>query len=220
MDWQALGVSLRLAGLTTLLLAAFGLPLSWWIAQSPSTPRRLVAAVTLLPLMLPPTVLGFYLLLALGPTTAFGRVLIRITGHPLAFTFTGLVIGSMLYSLPFAVQPLVAGFSALDRESLDAAATLGAGPWQRFWRVGVPGTRSALMASLLLIFAHTMGEFGVVLMIGGSIPGQTRTLALALYDQVQDFQYAQAQHTALLLIGVSALALLALYRLTPIRSPR
>jgi molybdate transport system permease protein len=166
-----------------------------------------------LPLVLPPTVLGFYLLVLLGPTTAPGRLLVRIFGHPLSFTFTGLVIGSVIYSLPFAVQPLALGFSAVPQIMLDTAATLGADRWQQFRRVALPMSLASLAGAAALVFAHTVGEFGVVLMLGGNIPGATRTLSIAIYDQVQDFDYAAAYHTALTLIGLSLAALFALDRM-------
>ncbi len=160
---------------------------------------------------LPPTVLGFYLLVGLGPLTAFGRFLIRIVGHPLAFTFTGLVIGSVIFSLPFAVQPLVAGFSNIDRNLIDTASVLGASPWTVFRRIIAPLSRAAFLTSTILTFTHTVGEFGVVLMLGGDIPGVTRTLSIAIYDQVQDAQYAAANRTALWLVALSFLALFAIY---------
>jgi molybdate transport system permease protein len=211
MDMEALSVTLRLAAVTTLLLLAIAIPLAWWIAHGRSRTRAAVQMLTLLPLVLPPTVLGFYLLVWLGPSTLAGRVLIRLLGHPLAFSFSGLVVGSVLYSLPFAVQPLVTGFSAVPLAWLETAATLGAGPWQRFVRVVLPSSRNSLLAAAALVFAHTVGEFGVVLMIGGNIPGSTRTLSLSVYDQVQGFDYAAANRTALLLIALSLCGLAALY---------
>jgi len=211
MDTQALLLTLRLAAVTTLLLLAISLPLARWIAFGRSRLRHAVEALAALPLVLPPTVLGFYLLVALGPATGFGRVVTRLLGHPLAFSFTGLVIGSVIYSLPFAVQPLVAGFRGVDRAYLETASVLGASPLRAFLRVVLPLARPALIASIVLSFTHTVGEFGVVLMLGGNIPGATRTLSIALYDQVQDFNYVEADHTALLLISLSFLALLLIY---------
>ena len=210
-DTQALGVTLRLAAVTTVVLLAVALPLAWWIAHGRSRARAPVQLLTMLPLVLPPTVLGFYLLVLLGPSTAAGRMWIATFGHPLAFSFGGLVLGSVLYSLPFAVQPLVAGFSAVPVEWLETAATLGAGPWQRFVRIVLPVTRPSLLAAAALVFAHTVGEFGVVLMIGGNIPGTTRTLSLAIYDQVQGFDYGAANRTAALLLALSLCGLAALY---------
>jgi molybdate transport system permease protein len=176
-----------------------------------------VQAMVALPLVLPPTVLGYYLLIALGPLTAPGRLLVRVLGHPLAFSFSGLLIGSVLYSLPFAVQPLVAGFSSVDRAYVEAAEGLGASPWRTFWSVVLPLTRGSLLTSAVLAFTHTVGEFGVVLMLGGNIPGATRTLSISLYDQVQDFNYAAANRTALLLLAVSLVALLVIYLLPSVR---
>jgi molybdate transport system permease protein len=167
--------------------------------------------VVALPLVLPPTVLGFYLLVALGPLTAPGRLIIRLLGHPLAFSFGGLVVGSVLYSLPFAVQPLVAGFRAIDVALLEVAATLGASPWRAFRTITLPLARPSLVAAAVLTFTHTVGEFGVVLMLGGNIPGATRTLSIALYDQVQDFNYAAANRTAEVLLAFSLVTLIVVY---------
>jgi molybdate transport system permease protein len=211
MDTAAIALTLRLAFVTTACLLLVATPLALWIASGHSPARRVVQALVALPLVLPPTVLGFYLLVGLGPLTAFGRALIRVIGHPLAFTFTGLAIGSMLFSLPFAVQPLVAGFSGVDAGLIDTARVLGASPWTVFRRIMAPLSRAAFLASAVLTFTHTVGEFGVVLMVGGDIPGVTRTLSIALYDQVQDSQYAAANRAALWLVGLSFLALLLLY---------
>ena len=212
MDTQALWLTLRLALSTTALLMLIALPLARWIAAGTGVFRSLTQAVVALPLVLPPTVVGFYLLVALGPLTAPGRLIIRLLGHPLAFSFEGLVIGSMLYSLPFAVQPLVAGFRAIDRSYLETAAGLGATPWKVFVSIVLPLAKHSLATSAILTFTHTVGEFGVVLMLGGNIPGATRTLSIALYDQVQDFNYAAANRTALALLIVSVAALLVIYR--------
>jgi molybdate transport system permease protein len=211
MDIQALLLTLRLAAVTTLILLAIALPLAWWLARSGSRLRPVVEALSALPLLLPPTVLGFYLLVMLGPETAMGRALMAVLGHPLAFTFSGLVVGSVLYSFPFAVQPLTAGFRAVDAAALEDAALLGASPWQVFRTVALPVARPAVMTAAVLAFMHTVGEFGVVLMLGGNIPGATRTLSIALYDSVEEFDFASANHTALLLIVLSFLALLAIY---------
>jgi molybdate transport system permease protein len=211
MDTQALWLTLRLALTTTALLLVIALPLAWWIASGTSVARALVQAVVALPLVLPPTVLGFYLLVALGPLSAPGRLIIRLLGHPLAFSFAGLVAGSVLYSLPFAVQPLVAGFRAVDTALLEVAATLGAGPWHAFRTITLPLARPSLVAAAVLTFTHTVGEFGVVLMLGGNIPGATRTLSIALYDQVQDFNYAAANRTAEVLLAFSLVTLIVVY---------
>lgn len=211
MDFEALWLTLRLAASTTAILLVVALPLAWWIASGKGAGRAVVQALVALPLVLPPTVLGFYLLVMLGPLTAPGRVLTRIFGHPLAFSFSGLLVGSVLYSLPFAVQPLVAGFAVVDRGYVEAAAALGASPWRTFWSVVMPLTRGSLLTSAVLAFTHTVGEFGVVLMLGGNIPGATQTLSISLYDQVQDFHYKAANQTALALVAVSLAALILIY---------
>jgi molybdate transport system permease protein len=211
MDFEALWLTLRLAVGTTVILLAVALPLAWWIASGRGAGRALVQAVVALPLVLPPTVLGFYLLVALGPLSAPGRLLVRVLGHPLAFSFSGLLVGSVIYSLPFAVQPLVSGFAAVDGAYVEAAAGLGASPWRTFWSVVLPLTRGSLLTSAVLAFTHTVGEFGVVLMLGGNIPGATRTLSISLYDKVQEFNYAAANRTALVLVAVSLAALLLIY---------
>ena len=220
MDTPALLLTLRLALTTTAVLLFVAVPLAWWIASGSGAHRALVQAVVALPLVLPPTVLGFYLLVALGPVNAPGRMLIRVIGHPLAFSFSGLLVGSILYSLPFAVQPLVAGFSAVDRAYLEAAEGLGVPPSVAFTRIALPLTRGSLVAASVLTFTHTVGEFGVVLMLGGNIPGATRTLSIALYDQVQDFNYADANRTAALLLLFATLALAAIYLAPGMRTRR
>jgi molybdate transport system permease protein len=212
MDYEALRLTLRLALSTTALLLLIALPLAWWFAAGRGVVRALLQAVVALPLVLPPTVLGFYLLVALGPLTAPGRLIIRLLGHPLAFSFAGLVVGSVLYSLPFAVQPLVAGFRAVDPTLLEAAATLGASPARAFRSITLPLAKPSLVTAAVLTFTHTVGEFGVVLMLGGNIPGATRTLSISLYDQVQDFNYAAANHTAAILLAFSLLTLIFVYR--------
>jgi molybdate transport system permease protein len=211
MDFEALWLTLRLAASTTAILLLIALPLAWWIASGKGAGRAVVQALVALPLVLPPTVLGFYLLVMLGPLTAPGRILTRIFGHSLAFSFSGLLVGSVLYSLPFAVQPLVAGFGVVDHGYVEAAATLGASPWRTFWSVVMPLTRGGLLTSAVLAFTHTVGEFGVVLMLGGNIPGATQTLSISLYDQVQDFNYKAANQTALVLVVVSLAALIVIY---------
>jgi len=211
MDVDALLLTLRLALTTTAVLLTLGVPLAWWIARRRGAWQAVVQAVVALPLVLPPTVIGFYLLIALGPLTPMGRLFMRWSGHPLAFSFSGLLVGSILYSLPFAVQPLVAGFLAVDEGYLEASAGLGAAPGKTFRQVALPMARGSLVTAAVLTFTHTVGEFGVVLMLGGNIPGATRTLSIALYDQVQEFDYAAANRTALLLLGVALLSLLAIY---------
>jgi molybdate transport system permease protein len=217
MDLEALWLTLRLAASTTAILLLIALPLAWWIASGRGAMRALVQAIVALPLVLPPTVLGFYLLIAMGPLTAPGRLLIRIFGHPLAFSFAGLLVGSVLYSLPFAVQPLVAGFEAVDRGYIEAAAGLGTSPARVFFSVVLPMARASLLTSTVLAFTHTVGEFGVVLMLGGNIPGATRTLSISLYDLVQDGNYAAANRTALALMGFAMAALVVIYLLPSVR---
>lgn len=211
MDIQALGLTLRLAALTTALLLLLAIPLAFWIVFTRSRWRPLIEAVTTLPLLLPPTVLGFYLLVLLGPRTVVGRVWISLTGHPLAFSFSGLVIGSMIYSLPFAVQPLVAGFSGVDAALIEQARLLGASRMRLLQQIMLPLSARSVVTAAVLCFTHTVGEFGVVLMIGGDIPGATRTLSISIYDQVQDFAYAQANRTALILVLIALAALAFLY---------
>ena len=211
MDLAALGLTLRLATVTTVCLLIVGTPLAYWIASRRTFSRRIAQAAVALPLVLPPTVLGFYLLVWLGPARAPGRALIHLIGHPLAFTFSGLVVGSVLYSLPFAVQPLVLAFSHVDRNLTDVAATLGASPLTIFRRIILPLSRTGFLTAAVLTFAHTVGEFGVVLMLGGDIPGVTRTLSISIYDQVQELNYSAADRTALLLVAISFLALLLIY---------
>jgi len=211
MDWQAFALSLRLATVTTAILLAIAVPLAALIVLGRGRWLAAVEALATLPMVLPPTVLGFFLLVLLGPRTAFGRGIASMLGHPLAFSFDGLVVGSVIYSLPFAVQPLVAGFSSVDSALVDAARLLGAGPVRLVSSILIPLARRSLLAAVVLSLLHTIGEFGVVLMLGGDIPGATRTLSIVLYDQVEDFDYAAAGHTALLLLGLSALALVAIY---------
>lgn len=212
MDQQAAFLTFRLAILTTLILLAISVPLGYWLAYGKARWRPLVEAAVALPLVLPPTVLGFYLLVLMGPRTAAGRALAMVFGHTLAFSFSGLLAGSVIFSLPFAVQPIASGFRSVDREILEAAELLSPGRGKILTRVLLPLVRPFLLTAAVLAFTHTVGEFGVVLMIGGGIPGVTRTLSISIYDQVQDFAYAQANHTALLLLSLSFLALLIIYR--------
>jgi molybdate transport system permease protein len=218
MDWQAFALSLRLAAVTTAILLAIAIPLATLIVLGRSRWLAAVEALATLPMVLPPTVLGFFLLVLLGPRTAFGRGISALLGHPLAFSFDGLVVGSVIYSLPFAVQPLVAGFASVDTALVDAARLLGAGPVRIVSSILIPLARRSLLAAVVLSFLHTIGEFGVVLMLGGDIPGATRTLSIVLYDQVENFNYAAAGRTALLLLGFSVLFLAAIYSKTPNRA--
>lgn len=213
MDWQALWLTIRLATLVAGLLFVLGLPIAYWIAFSRWRWKFFVEAVVGLPIVLPPTVLGFYLLVALGPRSPLGRVWIALSGHTLAFTFSGLVIGSIIYSLPFAVQPFATAFAAVDSRLLAASAVLGASRLRTFWRVVLPLSLPGLLTGVGLSFAHTAGEFGVVLMIGGNIPGVTRTVSIDIYDRVQSFDYASASETALALLVFSFIVLVLLYGL-------
>ena len=198
--WQAFALTVELALVVSVILLIAGLPLAYWIAFSRWRWKFLVEAVVALPIVLPPTVLGFYVLVALGSRSPLGRWWQSLTGHTLAFTFAGLVIGSILYSLPFAVQPFAAAFSAVDRRLLAASSILGASQARTFLRVIAPLSVPGLVTGVALAFAHTMGEFGVVLMIGGNIPGITRTVSIDIYDQVQASNYAGANAMALLLL--------------------
>jgi len=213
MDWQALWLTIRLAVLVAAILVVVGLPIAYWVTYSRWRWKFLAEAAVALPIVLPPTVLGFYVLLALGPRSPLGRGWEALTGHTLAFTFEGLVIGSIIYSLPFAVQPFAASFSAVDRRLIAASATLGASKPRTFFRVILPLSVSGLVTGVALSFAHTMGEFGVVLMVGGNIPGVTRTVSIDIYDKVQAFNYAAANATALLLLAISFVVLSVVYAL-------
>ncbi len=210
-------LTLELAAVTTAVLLLLAIPLAGWIALGRTRLRYVAEAIVALPLVLPPTVLGFYLLVGLGPTTAIGRAITKLLGHTLAFSFSGLVVGSILYSLPFAVQPIVAGLRAVDPVYLEAAATLGASPRRAFVRIALPLARGSFLTAAVLTFTHTIGEFGVVLMLGGSIPGRTRTLSIALYNLVESSDFTTANTLALTLLSFSTLALLLLYALPLLR---
>jgi molybdate transport system permease protein len=210
-DWLALATTLKLAGVTTLVLLILGTPIAWWLARSRARLTVAVEAVVALPLVLPPTVLGFYMLVMLGPKGAIGGTLEAMGLHHLAFTFTGLVVASTLYSLPFMVQPLKDAFAAVGASMTETAATLRAGPWDRFFSVVVPLSRRGFLTALTLTFAHTVGEFGVVLMVGGNIPGETRVLSIAIYDHAESLDYASAHVLSGGLLAASFLLLLAVY---------
>jgi len=210
-DCQAFWLTLQLAVVVSAALLVLGLPVAYWIAFSKRRWKFLVEAVVALPIVLPPTVLGFYVLVALGPRSPVGRWWITLTGHTLAFTFSGLVIGSILYSLPFAVQPFAASFAGVDRRLIAASATLGASPLRTFFRVIAPLSLPGLITGVALSFAHTMGEFGVVLMVGGNIPGVTRTVSIDIFDRVQASDYSGANQTALLLLVLCFLMLAVVY---------
>jgi len=190
--WSPIRLTLELASITTVVLLIVGTPIAWWLARSKARWKEAVAAVVALPLVLPPTVLGFYLLIALGPNGPGGAIGGLFGLRTLAFTFGALVIGSVIYSMPFVVQPIRNAFEAFGERPLEVAATLRASPWDAFWTVAVPLARPGFMTGAVLGFAHTVGEFGVVLMIGGNIPGQTRVLSVAVYDYVESLQWAQA----------------------------
>jgi molybdate transport system permease protein len=211
MNLEPLVLSFRLAAIVSLLLLAIGLPVAYWLAFAKWRGKFLIEAVVALPLVLPPTVLGFYALVALGPHGLLGRMWESVFGHALAFTFGGLVIASIFYSFPFAVQPLVAAFESLDRRLLDASAVLGAGRARTFLRVIVPLAWPGIVTALVLSFAHTLGEFGVVLMVGGNLPGITRTVSIDIYDRVQALDYSAARAMSLVLLAISFAVLCVVY---------
>jgi molybdate transport system permease protein len=213
MDWQAIALSLRLAIATTAILLAVGMPLAYWIVYSHRRWKFLVEAVVALPLVLPPTVLGFYILLAIGPRSPIGAFYAKLTGGLLPFSFNGLLLASVLYSLPFTVQPMVAGFGAVDRRLIEASWCMGVSRAATFRRVVVPLARAGIATGAILSFAHTIGEFGVVLMVGGNIAGITRTVSISIYDQVQALDYSAAARTSLLLLGFSFSVLAIVYAL-------
>lgn len=210
-DLMAVWVTLKLAVVSTLILLVLGTPLAWWLARTRFRFKPLIEALVALPLVLPPTVLGFYLLIALGPHGPVGRLMESLGGASLAFTFTGLVVGSVIYSLPFVVQPLEDAFEAVGDRPLEVAATLRASPLDRFFTVVVPLARPGFLTAAVLGCAHTIGEFGVVLMIGGNIPGETRVLSVAIYDHVEALDYASAHWLAGGLLVVSVALLVGVY---------
>jgi molybdate transport system permease protein len=214
MDWAAIAVSLRLAVVVSCVLLLVGLPVAYWLTFSSRRWKFVVEAAVALPIVLPPTVLGFYVLVALGSRSPIGRLWQAWTGHGLAFTFEALVIASILYSLPFAVQPMAAAFAQVDPALIEASAILGAGPARTFWRVIVPLSRDGILTGVILSFAHTLGEFGVVLMVGGNLPGITRTVSIAIYDDVQGLDLAAAHETSLALLLFSFATLSIVYALT------
>lgn len=213
MDWTALWLSVRLAAATTAVLVMVGVPLAYWIVFSPRRGKFIVEALVALPLVLPPTVLGFYVLIAIGPLSPFGRIYSRVVGHGLPFTFEGLLIASVLYSMPFAVQPFSAEFASVDRRLVEASWSLGVSKRETFRRVVLPLSTRGLVTGIVLSFAHTLGEFGVVLMVGGNLPGATRTVSISIYDAVQSLDYAAASRTSLVLLLVSFVILTVTYSL-------
>ena len=213
MDWSALWLSVRLASATSAALLVGGVPVAYWIVFSPRRWKYIVEAIVALPLVLPPTVLGFYVLIAIGPLSPVGRAYARVVGHGLPFTFEGLLVASILYSLPFAVQPFSTEFAAVDRRLLEASWSLGVSRAATFRRVVLPLSVRGLVTGIVLSFAHTLGEFGVVLMVGGNLPGATRTVSISIYDAVQSLDYAAASRTSLLLVAVSFAILTSVYAL-------
>jgi molybdate transport system permease protein len=217
-DWSAIRLTLALAGVVTVLLLLIGTPIAWWLARSTSRWRLPLGALVTLPLVLPPTVLGFYLLVAMGPDGPLGRLTLWLGLGLLSFHFSGLVVGSVLYSLPFVVQPIRNAFTAMGERPLEVAACLRASPLDAFFRVALPLARPGLLVAAVLGFAHTLGEFGVVLMVGGNIPGATRVLSMQIYNHVEALEYNQAHWLAGGLLAFSFLSLLALYHLDLRRS--
>lgn len=203
MDWGAFALTIQLATATTVFLFVLGIPLAYWLASSKSWTRTLVDSLVALPLVLPPTVLGFYLLMFLGPRGWLGATFERIFQYRLAFTFGGMLIASIVFNLPFAVRPFTATFANIDRRLIEASWCLGVSKWDTFRRVTIPLCWPGILSGLILTFAHTLGEFGVVLMVGGNIAGQTRTLSITIYDQVQAMEYAAANRTAFVLVALS-----------------
>jgi molybdate transport system permease protein len=213
MNWEALLTTLELASITSIILIVISLPLGYWVAFSKWRWKFLVEAVVALPLVLPPTVLGFYVLIGMGPLSPVGRLYERLVGHGLPFTFEGLVLGSVLYSLPFAVQPIAAAFGSVDRKYIEASWMLGVSNLETFFRVIIPQSWAGVLTGIVLSFAHTLGEFGVVIMVGGDIPGVTRTLSIDIYDKVQELNYSSAARTSAILLIISFVILSIVYGL-------
>ena len=211
MDWQAFWLSVRLSVLTSLILLAIGLPLAWWLSVTRIRWKFLIEAVVALPLVLPPTVLGFYILTAISPQGTLGIIWNDLFGSTLPFTFQGVLIASVLYSLPFAVQPFTAAIASVDKNIIESAWCSGVGRLQTFLRITLPLAAPGVIAGIVLSFAHTLGEFGVVMMVGGNLPGQTRTVSIAIYDNVQALNYSAASQTSLLLLAISFTILVCVY---------
>lgn len=211
MNLGPLWLSVKLAAITTLILLIVGTAIAWWLANTRSRAKPVVQSLVALPIVLPPTVMGFYLLILLGPYGAIGGWWVELTGSALTFSFLGLVIASCFYSLPFAVQPLQSAFESLGRKELEAAHTLGASPIDAFFSIVVPLSAPGFLTAIVLSFAHTLGEFGVVLMVGGNIPGETRLISIAIYDHVESMNYAAAHALSLTLLGFAFSILLAMY---------
>ncbi|MEX0790336.1 MAG: molybdate ABC transporter permease subunit [Actinomycetota bacterium] len=213
MDWQAIWLTAKLATATTIILLVLGMPLAYWLALSRRRWKTIIEAIVALPLILPPTVLGFYTLLAIGSRSPVGRAYESVTGGLLPFSFEGLLVGSVAFSLPFAVQPMMVAFGEVDKKLIEASWILGEGRLSTFFRTIAPMSTTGIMISAVLTFAHTMGEFGVVLMLGGNIPGETRTVAVSIYDSVQALDYSAAGRTSAFLLAVSFLVLVITYSL-------
>jgi len=212
-DWRPIFLTLRLAATVCTILFLIGMPIASWLTFTRWRWKFMVESVVALPLVLPPTVLGFYILVALGSQSPVGRWYRALSGHGLPFTFTGLAIASVIYSFPFMVQPMAAAFGQVDRSLINASATLGASRWRTFFRIVLPLSVSGIVTGVVLSFAHTLGEFGMVLMVGGNIPGATETISIAIYDNVQALNYSEANHMALILMGFSFVALSLTYAL-------
>jgi molybdate transport system permease protein len=206
-------LSLQLAAVTTMILITLGTPLAWWLSRTDSSFKPAIQAAVALPIVLPPTVMGFYLLIVLGPYGAIGRWWVDVTGEALTFSFTGLVIASCFYSLPFAVQPLQSAFDSMGKKEIEAAHTLGASKLDAFFTIAVPLSAHGFLSATVLAFAHTLGEFGVVLMVGGNIPGETRVISIAIYDHVESLDYATAHQMSLLLVAFAFVVLLSMFLL-------
>jgi molybdate transport system permease protein len=205
MDWQAANLSFRLALATSISLLVIGIPFAYWLATSQWRWKFLIESLVTLPLVLPPSVLGFYILYLMSPNSSLGHFYQQLTGGTLPFSFSGLLVGSIIYSLPFAVQPLLASFSSVERTQIESSWTLGVSPFKTFFKLILPLSISGVLTGFTMSFAHTLGEFGLVLMIGGNIPGVTKTLSISIYDNLQIFDYASAETTAFLLLGISFL---------------
>lgn len=212
-DLTALYLTLQLAAITTVLLLIVGTPLAWWLSRTRSGVKPVIEALVAMPLVLPPTVLGFYLLIFLNPETFLGSTWLRLTGETLTFSFAGLVVGSMIYSLPFMVQPLQSAFETRTRQPLEVAASLNATPLDAFFTIAVPTAFRGFLTASILTFAHTLGEFGVVLMVGGNIPGKTKVISIEIYERVETLDYAGAHGLALILLALSFVILLSVYAL-------
>ncbi len=211
LDWQPFLLSFKLAGLTTVVLLLISLPLAWWLSQTHSKSKPFFEALTALPIVLPPSVLGFYLLVVLSPNSAIGEFFDNIFGVKLVFSFTGLVVASCFYSLPFMVQPLQSGFESLNKHMIEASYLAGKSKMQTVLRVALPNIKPSLMTALIITFAHTVGEFGVVLMIGGSIPGETKVASVAIYEMVEVMEYGKAHIYSAVMVAMSFLVLLSVY---------